>query len=842
MRFLKSVVALSLICLVVGAFASVQSQTAGSSGTYDASFQGYIETGDGTRVFFENGKPCQGYWVEFVATDQKSGLTHSWYLNGAKNPYGPNLTSLRFSLGGVGDYTVQHDVYDLRGASGTASYRFASLDCGAPTTASPPSPTASATAYAHILVQSVCVESIALSGEYSEGANKASIVSYAWTVSGPDFSQSFDGRTISFAARSEGGYKVFLRVKDANGNIGDTVIENQFYLCKRDGSQPSAAPTATAYYSACDDLLAQQQEFYADWKYRYNEYANSGKTDAAYEARLNDERNGFEAAWNQRWDSAGCNTSGTSDRCSTSYAQAQPSLEAIQQRYDALWAQHWRELDSARKNYSATFHTQEEWAAFEDKFARLADDLSTRQQAEVDVIVGKYGLYDCGYYYRDYGSDRQDYSTVYGVRPAAVGAFEAEIDACSQKLLLVKESYGARLDLLYRELSSMPAGSAYDAKKAELVALESRMREEMAPIMQACRGDIQEDYAPPTSYKEGSGDLACYFDEAIHRVACDGKYIGFEGNPDTQQIYAYHCGGQFFFDEIRANAIFEDFSFQEGDDGGVFAIRSERLKMLLHDSPRGVINLGVTSGAELYFVPAGYLSVTASAGKVVLEGAGSRGAFVGNEKSLEWDALKRVLTVRDEATWFSETCFADGSKVDGSEDDKFFEAIAAKRLGATVRIAPEGGGIKQDDEKYDDAMEVKVERQGDKRYEATIDSLDEGCRSVVLKFDGDIFDSIKLKVTLTDEKGGKLEIREASSLDDVLDPCDDGDEGFEYWIVADRLGTHVILSFAHFSEKRVSVEAASVGNVIVPGFGLDLVVLAVAAGVLGWESRRRLIR
>ncbi|HEX9816260.1 MAG TPA: MYXO-CTERM sorting domain-containing protein, partial [Candidatus Thermoplasmatota archaeon] len=72
---------------------------------------------------------------------------------------------------------------------------------------------------------------------------------------------------------------------------------------------------------------------------------------------------------------------------------------------------------------------------------------------------------------------------------------------------------------------------------------------------------------------------------------------------------------------------------------------------------------------------------------------------------------------------------------------------------------------------------------------------------------------------------------------------DDGPEGFEFWIVQDRQGTQVLLSFAHFSEKRVSVEAASVGNVIVPGFDGVTAALAVAVATLAFVGiRRRLTR
>ena len=95
MSFPKTSALLMVACLLGLGLAVVQAQT--STATLDASFTGYIDASDGTRAELSQGRPCKGNWVEFVPKDTRSGFTHYWYLNGAKNPYGDNQSTLRFS-------------------------------------------------------------------------------------------------------------------------------------------------------------------------------------------------------------------------------------------------------------------------------------------------------------------------------------------------------------------------------------------------------------------------------------------------------------------------------------------------------------------------------------------------------------------------------------------------------------------------------------------------------------------------------------------------------------------------------------------------------------------------
>jgi len=83
-------------------------------------------------------------------------------------------------------------------------------------------------------------------------------------------------------------------------------------------------------------------------------------------------------------------------------------------------------------------------------------------------------------------------------------------------------------------------------------------------------------------------------------------------------------------------------------------------------------------------------------------------------------------------------------------------------------------------------------------------------------------------------------IREASSIDDVLNSNDDAGQP-EYWITQDLDGTqHVLVSIPHFSVHELTI--ASIGGVLAPsvmvGLGVGLAGTLVAAIVL-FRPRRR---
>lgn len=695
----------------------------------------------------------------------------------------------------------------------------------------------------------------------SNTAASSSNYTYLWSVSGPSFDHPLmgDGPSISVIVNVTGDHTAFVEVKDprtgASGRNATTIV---FYRCEDTAASPSPtyqtgcydastgkyyecpspSPATTYPVERCESLRREQNAYYADWKYRYN-----ASTSDEERARLEMERRSFEEGWQQRWHESGCDYGGFSSECQSRWERARAALEQAQANFQSMWKQYFMDLEAARNEFRASgYHTPEEWSAFEAHWKARAAEIAEHQAQTMRQLAQEYLLTECGFHPESYAFKPAG-EPIFAQPPPTADAYSELRAACEQRMIEVKSRYEAEFRSLYERLHAAPVDSPeYAEVRMLLHELEGRVAAEMEAIVHECREDYTAEYERPETFRDGIGSLQCYFDEASGRIQCDGKYVGFQGNPETQALYRYTCGGQLFFDELYANRVFEDFRFSQGEEGSSLMIRSENLKLIFHDGPRGVINVGLVGGAELYFVPSTYLDVAVDGHKVLLSGADARGVWVGGEDALSWDDVTRTLTIRGEATWIAETCHPDGSKPDGEHDSAYWNAIEKRRLGAQVVVTLDGDRAAQDNESYSDVT-VRVRHEGGRKFLATIDSEEGTCKTVVLKFNSGIFETIRLRVSIVDEDGTALTVQEAASLEDVLEPCDDGENGFEYWIVQDRHGTQVIVSFAHFSEKRVSVEAASLGNVVVPGLGFEGAALAVGLAAAGAVvARRRLTR
>lgn len=764
--------------LVVGLLALSGPASGQSSTPLHASFS-YV---------FSSGYPCAGDNV--TVTDKSEGeiASREWTLNGAVNPYGSGA-GFSFTMANVGSYSLALRVKDRSGAVGEYSTTWSAYDCKSGPSASPTGQTAP-------------------TGQASPSSSPSgeNCYTYEW--------------------------------RDERGNV--------YRETRCETAPASTYPTAPPASGVCQSLSDERQKYESDWNYRYYaHYKEAGKepgSDAAFDEKMRSEMETWAGDWKQRWIAAGCD--GASDECRSKIEAAKSEFEALRQRYDPLWTDHFSRLEAARREFASSgYHTDAEWKEFETKWAGESQSLSARFEQEAQAIFSKHpGLRECGFYYEYYGG-HADYKEQYAT-PPTVDAYSTQRSECEQRMVRVKETYGPRFEELHLKLRSVaPDSPEYAAIKQQILDLEEIVQKEMEAIAQDCRQGYESSYDRPDTYKQGAGSLACFYDETIRQIRCVGRYVGFNGNPDTQLLSSYTCGGQLYFDQIWANKVFEDFQFSSGEDESQLAIRSSNLKLIFHDGARGVINVGVVEGAEIYFVPSSLFDVRVEGNKVLLDGKDADGAFLGGEGALAWDEVKRSLTVRGEATWVSESCIPTGDKPDGGEDSRYWDAIQKRRLGAQVTIALEGNAVDEKEETYDEGVDVKVEREGGKnKFVAKVDA-DENCKTIVLKFDAGIFETIKLKVVLTDENGSSIEIRKASNLGDVLEPCGpDEENAFEYWIVLDELGTQVVVSFAHFSEKRVSVEAAATQDIGVPGFGIDLAILGGALAVASVAGMRRRLR
>lgn len=781
-------------------------------------------------------RPCVGQVVRFdgsrsydpesVNSGYGPGIAkYEWYLMSATaTSSGPVATGPAFEKGfpEAGNYSVRLTVYDGQGASNSTTMTVSVGKC--PTTSTSPAPTSATVSKIEGLAE-VCLGHRALFNDRSYTSADRTIVGRAWYVNGGLMS---DNVQFYYAHSAVGSYELKLIISDSAGETQSAVLLVRVVECPT-GVSPS--PTSQPYNPEyCKNLTYKRQAWVSDWEYRYKQASAANNQEDM--RRLEAQRAEFESFWQQEWERYGCGTGGTTttDACRSAFASAEPEFQGLKSRYEMVWKEYFSALEHARRNFSASeYRNDTELKEFEAVWSARAHEIQSRFMGELVAIVEEYHLRECGWQDYQY-QPRPAVEAQYTVAPPPRDEYSLVRAQCEQRMMAVKSEYAPRFEALFQRLHGLPPDSPdYAVVKAEIRALEEELSSVMEAIAHECRALYRAQYDAPENFREGVGSLQCYFDAESKRILCEGKYVSFQGHPDTQVLYGYTCGGQRFFDELYANTVFEDFSFSGGEEGARLAIRSSNLKILFHDGPRGVINVGVLGDVNVSVVPALHLRVTVEGHKVLLEGPDTKGVWIGGEGALRWDELSRVLTIHGEATWIAESCVPDGSKPDGSEDARYWDAIQQRRLGAQVVIHTEGDDdVRHDDETYEGGMEVRIHRERGDRYQAFVD-FDEGtCRTVVLKFDTSIFSTIKLRVVLNDnETGAEIVIQEADNLEDVLDPCNDGPDTFEYWIVADRHGTQVLVSFAHFSEKRVTVEAAAVGNLVVPGFSLGMFLLSV---------------
>ena len=713
---------------------------------------------------------------------------------------------------------------------------------------------------------------------------------YQWYVDQPDGAKatSTDPR-LTHIARVAGTYTTSVIITDANGTkLGSDVMTFQVYYCEKAQSPaPTAHPdcykegygyyycdyppgTTTPCYpyydnrtgtynqcsatpspsppsynpDECTSLSQSQEEFYRQWKYEYYaHYERMGTapgSDPTFEEdmRLRQER--FDQDWQAQWSANGCDRPYSNPDCEPRWSEAKMALAALDEKWSNTWSQFYAQMERVRASWST--YTEDERMAFEKEWREGSARLSSQYSLEWNSIGDRYNLWECGFGAAD-ASTRPDWE-LSGQAPPT-GALVSIRSDCDERMAANKEIYIGEFETLRAKLEAeQPGTDAYETARQRLADLEEKLAAELEAILASCREDYRAQYDAPEDFRDGLGSLQCYYDQFSSKIRCEGTYVSFVGDPQTQFLSRFTCGGQPVFDDLYANHVFEDFEFIEDQDSASLLIRSENLKLIFHDGPRGVINFGAVGDAELYLVPSPHLSIEVVPNGLEMSSQGGwSGTFASaGPDAVTYDEVKGLIVVRGEATWIAQTCRPDGVDPDGDLGSDYYDAIKARRLGAQVTISFDGDRSEHDEEDYAD-MDIDVEHQGGKKFLATIDSPEGTCKTVVLKFNAGIFDTIKLNVMMTDESGDAIKVSEASNLEDVLDPCNDGDDGFEYWIVQDRHGTQVLVSFAHFSEKRVSVESASVGNVIVPGFDGITATFAVAFAALVFVGvRRRLTR
>ncbi len=324
------------------------------------------------------------------------------------------------------------------------------------------------------------------------------------------------------------------------------------------------------------------------------------------------------------------------------------------------------------------------------------------------------------------------------------------------------------------------------------------------------------------------------------RIAVTGKHLSFMGDPDRQLIEEFDCLGLRTLAEVRPQGDIGEVRPFEGEERATalgFWDRSDAIFMVVHDDRKCTVKVQHSAGigSPIVTMPAALDCVKTERG--LRCGGGDYEVVMLIEGT--WEHLREhQVRIDGRATVF----LVDQAVRDAAFGEGYIDALADNRIGAEATIAVQGEGVIAQAVTMGD-MEMQV--QGDrKKVTAFIESAGGIGKTVTMSFAADHFDDIPEIVIYEEQEDGSellLEVREASSLEDILDPAGETDapDAVEYWIVQDKNGMHVMLAFYHFSLKRVEVtqvENQSSSDGVAEA--IPIPAWLVAAGLIAARRRR----
>lgn len=324
-----------------------------------------------------------------------------------------------------------------------------------------------------------------------------------------------------------------------------------------------------------------------------------------------------------------------------------------------------------------------------------------------------------------------------------------------------------------------------------------------------------------------------------------GRFVAFEFESGSMYIRDYSVQGLVLFEEFYSPADW-DRPVAEGAelraDGKYVheacegdACSPEATRLQIHDNPNGRFAVGCRgphadgeAGGE---GDAGNMHVTFPDGVTHEESGGERGA---TKYALDYGDLDGILLVHGDHWWSGDGSsleFACGMhvfipgenfvhKFANKHRDEIDGAVEDGDILAEVNIvAGDGGDAEADTSEYEDA-EVEVEDAGaGDGVVVTVEAEGNAGKTGVFNIDSALFDASDFSLVKPDgfvvdywdvaDDGTKtkVEIQEADSLTDILDPSEDHPE---YWVVLDKDGVQLLVSFPHFSTHQVQIQSARV--------------------------------
>lgn len=344
-----------------------------------------------------------------------------------------------------------------------------------------------------------------------------------------------------------------------------------------------------------------------------------------------------------------------------------------------------------------------------------------------------------------------------------------------------------------------------------------------------------------------------------------GRWVSFRVDAANASLLDYRVDGLLVAESIHLETGSDNLTVRS--TGSALRIGDEDTELVLHDDPTGLIRLKGDDGSLTILLP-GNATVrhTADGSAARIEYMGGRSGHLRSENA----------TFLDDHTVLATGFFAllvphereDDSPPGDDEGERRHEevkeAIEDRRIGAEITLRQPAPSIAAAIEgnategievlAYDDVqVQVQMPSSGVATPEAPIRievsaELDEG-RTIVLNVDRSLLESSDPKSLVLgyfdlyeQADGSVLETEvlfsQASSLQDILDPTDDGGSP-EYWVVEDANGLQLLASVPHWSAHAITLGSLALITApsVMAGLMIGVAGSVVAGAVLFWPRR-----
>lgn len=537
------------------------------------------------------------------------------------------------------------------------------------------------------------------------------------------------------------------------------------------------------------------------------------------------------------------------------------ALEELRARWEPKLGDFNQRFDEARKAFASESHSDEEWKLFSQQWFEEGKALFDGMSADARSLMEANGVLDCFEVMASHGGISAGPVPAYGATTSRSEApyaktgkheptpLDREAEAiwreCEARVkAIVDDWHGSHDNTTSPNPSNASSPTPYSHK--DWREFPKELEHKLWEVKRECEERVHALYKKnyhddAESHKDSFGSFTMLWDPETGRIKVHGKHLSMTGIPEAQLMTEITVQGALVIDSLAACGLLAEFRPEQTSQGTAIQVFDSTGKHVLsvHDNPRGVINLRATDEIVCLTLDlADDLKLEDLGEKITFSGTGVEGAVLLHGGDVEVGD-GNVLKIAGAATFL----VANEGVTDEPLGANYKKAILDKKLGAEVVISGEGDEVEGDSTPYGD-LEVDLDDDAKKgEIKARVESASGTGKTVNFKVakgtlpEGDV----EVLVLAVNEDGTRSEIclREADDLDDVLDPLNDGDCS-EYWVVLDKYGLQVLVSFAHFSEKEVTIRSLGASeNGLIPGFETVAGLAAVGVVLIGVGLRRR---